>query len=289
MNKKNITVFALAALAILNVIIVIMIISNRVDSTYHSERETAELSAILDQGGISADVSVLPRQKPGYHVYSEKVSDDGFLSAMTGIFGEGSVDDGAFIQEKDGRTLKIGRDFAFEMSASGYSAPYGDMTTVKNETRSRLEKKVLSFLGLDRSVATPAAISYKTESAFEYGSGQTQITVREYVGGIMTENVITAVFSGDELEHANGRALLIRPTEDYTAKLCDCFDIMIKEKKYFSINGAARMTAEKIEYIYDTCFDVLGAVYLIPACSVQYTDGTVHIYDLVSGNLIQSN
>ena len=273
MNKKNITVFAIAALVLLNVVIAVMIMANRVDNMYHSEKEAKELSAILSEGGIFIDASALPRSKPDMQVYSSKTSGEAD-SSFYGLF-DGDVN--------------VGNDFSLSYAADGYTEPYGDVFPVTDKSAlDELEKTIFSFARLNRQQSSVVQISYRIASAEEYGGGQTKVTVYEYVGKIRSGNVITAVLSGGKIVFLSGTAMIVKPTEQYTAKLCDCFDVLLKEKKYFAVNGKGKMTIASVEYTYDMCFDVLGTSYLIPACTIEYTDGTQHLYDLVSGDLIRT-
>ena len=275
MNKKNITLFAVIMLAVLNVILAIMIISNRTEKMYHSEKEAQELAFVLSEGNITIDPSIIPRRDPEMAVYSAKVPDS-ILDSLKNEMSAGGV-------------VSIGRDFAIDYAEIGYREPYGDVSEITDGKKIKeIEKIIFSFFKLNRASSSAVSVSYRISSASEYGSGQIKAVVEEYIGEIRSENTLTAVISGGKTVRLYGSAVIIRPTEQYSAKLCNCFDLLVKEKKYFTSNSTKYMTINSVSYTYDTCFDVLGTAYLIPACRIEYTDGTSHLYDLVSGDLIRT-
>ncbi len=296
MSWKNLTWFAIAVLIIINSIFAITVFIDYRNNNYYDASSISEITEILSSSGITLDSENFPTRRVSLPVYNLPNSFYALGRAADALTGEKTETSGsAYTVEGDSGIFTLNGDFTFEyvdISYDGIGDEAGEKVTDKAELK-QLSSTALSFVDAmtaaanEESRQSAADLSYGVDDVYRIDDGVYTATIYEYIDTYKTVNTINVVVAAGKVVFADGSIMFALPTNKYSANNYELFGILIKEKRYFdSAENAVPMTISSIEYIYDMCFDVFDNIYLIPACAITYTDGTVHIYDIVSSDLI---
>ncbi|MBO4354194.1 MAG: hypothetical protein J5860_04565 [Clostridia bacterium] len=295
MSWRKLTWLAIAVLIIINAAFAITISSDYVSNNYYDAASVAGIIDILSESGITLENKDFPTKRVDLPVYNLPDSESALKSAAMAMSdGETEYADGAYTFRYGNGTLTLHGDFTFEYAADSYvPSEYGGEPLSNDKKAAKVKSASLSFIdGVVEEMGGEARkkiadISYAVDSVRLVSESTYRVGVCEYIDTYKTMNEIDVVVENGNVVSAKGSMIVLPPTGEFSANNFELFDILIKEKRYFDgVENAAPMTVSSIEYIYDMCFDVFNNIYLIPACAITYTDGTVHIYDVVSSDLI---
>lgn len=296
MSWKHLSSFAIAVLIIANVVFTILVVSEYEKNHYYDQSSIAELEELLAGSGIVISDGVLPKKRTDMRVYKSNVNDDGFYAAVSAFVGDKpeKEDGGYYFDGTDGR-YDVSEDFSFEYTRGGYEGEAGRSIAVSDKNAAeRAGKAVAEFMSFNKiwniqenkqAIKQP---EYKVEKLIVYsGTGALGAHIAEYFDGYKTGNYIDATVLGSEVMEASGKITFILPEVSFKAKNTDVFGVMISEKRRIDALGTGeKYTVVSVGYSLDLCFDVFGAAYLMPVCTVSYSDGTAFTYDVISGERI---
>jgi|GEM_PF-1481890 len=296
MSWKNLTWFAIAVLIIINAVFAIIVFSDYRSNNYYDASSISEMIDLLAQSDITLDNKIFPSKRLSLPVFSASDSVNSFERAVSSLAGEDAViSDGECTFEKNGGTYTLSEDYKIRFADDSYEyidKTAGEKVTDRSELR-HVKKAAQSFVGEilsasgDSAAKAAASLSYVADDVYRVGDGIYSATIREYIDTYKTVNTIKITVASGKVVFAEGSMMFAPPTNTFSANNYELFGILIKEKRYFdSLESTSPMTVSSIEYVYDVCFDVFNNVYMIPACAITYTDGTVHIYDVVSSDII---
>ena len=296
MSWKHLSTFAIAVLIVANVVFMILVFSEYGKNNYYDQSSIDELEELLEESNIELSAGVLPKKRTDMRVFKSSVKGDGLTAAVKALIGADpeKTDGGYYYKSADG-TYEATGDFSFSYVRDGYEGEQGRYIAVSDKNAAqRVKNTVVAFLNLrqvwetaenKQSIRQP---EYAVEKLMVYsGTGALGAHIAEYVDGYKTGNYIDATVIGEEVMAASGRVMFILPEESYKAKNTDVFSVMINEKRRVDALGTGeKYTVVSVEYSLELCFDVFGAAYLMPVCTVSYSDGTAFTYDVISGDRI---
>lgn len=296
MSWKHLSTFAIAVLIVANVVFMILVFSEYGKNNYYDQSSIEELEELLKGSNIELSAGVLPKKRTDMRVFKSNVKSDGFARAVTALIGaDPEVADGGYSYKSTDGKYEVSGDFSFTYVRDGYEGEQGRFIAVSDKNAAqRVLDTVVAFLNLrqvwetaenKQSIRQP---EYAVEKLMVYsGSGALGAHIAEYIDGLKTGNYIDATVIGEEVMEASGNVMFILPEESFKAKNTDVFGVMISEKRRIDALGTGeKYTVVSVGYSLELCFDVFGAAYLMPVCTVGYSDGTAFTYDVISGDRI---
>ena len=296
MSWKHLSSFAIAVLIVANIVFMVLVFSEYEKNHYYDQSSIDELEELLQDSNIELSAGVLPKKRTDMRVYKSNVDGARFSAAVkTLVGGDPQESDGVYVYVGNGGTYKVADDFTFSYTRDGYEGEQGRFIAVSDKNAAqRVKDAVAAFLNLrqifeiaenKQAIRQP---EYAVEKLTVYsGTGALGAHIAEYIDGYKTGNYIDATVIGSEVMTASGRVMFILPEISYKAKNTDVFGVMINEKRRIDALGTGeKYTVISVEYSLELCFDVFGAAYLMPVCTVGYSDGTAFTYDVISGDRI---
>lgn len=132
---------------------------------------------------------------------------------------------------------------------------------------------------------------YVFQTAEVYVSGGTFIVhVMQFLDGLAIADGAYFLVEGDRVMAADGMLSPAAPSSRLKAETLDLMDILFIEKtildERYRESGEVsreRRVLSSVTYFYEPYFGADGRFYLVPVCTLSYTDGKMSRYNLVSG------
>lgn len=294
MSWKNIKIYALIILIVMNVIVAALLISSGVSDKYYDGGSIDNLLSVLKKDDIIIEESNIPREKISLSVHETKFEQSSLLTVAEIISGaEGKLSDESVICENENGRFTINNDFSF----SYFTGFVPDDTIRKSVVGSKSILKQYEDIGIafmkisevqkcDFNTKSQRRTTYAIETLYRCNDGTYETIISEYLGSYKTGNKLRIVTHDNVVIFAEGTMMFVLPQSTFSVKNYDILTILTSEKNYFSKVEHDVMTVDSIEYGYELCFDVFGTGFLIPVCNISYITGILHSYDLVTGEMI---
>ena len=290
MSWRNIKIFALAILIVLNGLFLWLVSNQFVTMGKFTDEEIDNVIKILDNGNIHVEKSLINQEKISPNAYKGKLEFSKLLDIWDNVYSnvsnelnvisgrsrEGKV---SIDTELDFNFISIIRpgEYSFDDSLfenTGFDPNYyldSFNTAVFGEKFFDYVKVKLTCVGL-----------YTDEDGLEY------VKFRQtYDSNVINEGDINCVFVGGKLIYAEGFLLAIAPNNTISTNCVDILSILVKE------NGRIKTETNDEKTIVNivnglSYVKTKDTFYLVPTYRIIYADTNESVYDAITGEYLGS-
>lgn len=307
MSWKNLKIFAIAVLFVMNLFFGIEVYMQNKRMNFYSEKEIASVRGLLSESGLQVKEDYLRAKKVSPPAYMRRYGDGELLASVKSVFGN-VESDGDALTAVSGGIYRFGAGDGFEYRSSEDSPlpeeilENGNVSAIFmfDSYSERLEAAMKKVMRIESINALPQNKKAEKTSASLYrlyvtDDGKYFVSVfLQYIGKMQTSQAFSLVIDADgNVVSGNGTFSLLLPTEKLKTDCVDLLTILFDEKRwadeYFS--QPAQSTEQKknglelsaLYYSYDVYHAANGAEYYVPVINLIYSDGTSHSYNLIDG------
>ena len=289
MSWRNIRIFGLAVLIVLNAVFMYLVSTQYSAIGRYTDEEIDNTVKILENGNIHMDKSLIEKEKQSPVAFEGKVDinklrsiwDEVYsnvvleLNEITGRSREGKISINSDLMFTFVSIIRPG-EYSFDESKFGKIGEDADAYYESFKTAVFGDK----FLELI-STKLICTETYTDENGFVY------IKFEQYYDGLkIHEGDINCVFIGGKMIYAEGLLMAINTDDQLTTNSVDVLSILVRE------NGRVS-SEENLERTIVTIANGLSFVkanreklYLVPTYRIIYSDETESVYDAVTGDYL---
>ncbi|MBQ8497614.1 MAG: hypothetical protein IJ489_09200 [Clostridia bacterium] len=299
MSWKNLKIFAIITLLVMDIVFAFFVIERRYSVSYYDDTLIDSAITVFSASDLHVDRSFLEAKKKMPAVYTGKITSTLF-SEVTEAMERGGYqiqeDTGGmrFVGETD--EFFFGNDFIFTyISAEGIKLPSvlleeGLWVALSDgEEKTSVFQTAIDFLKSKALISdTFAHYSYDISCRYVYRLGGNYIVhLIQSVDGMALESGLYLLISDGNVTCADGTFSILLPKDKKSAENADLLNILFAEKAYIASldKNTSDYTVSDISYSYGLYFDSDDTFYLIPLCKITYLNGEERVYNFVSGKL----
>lgn len=283
MNWKNIKTFLIILLVAVNVFLAAMLIGRTSLKVYDKEA-VGNISALLSEGGISADDKFLNLKDNESKVYVCNIENNYSENVAIKLMGEYdevfATPDGAEFFGKDS-SLKLGDDFTLTYSKSDFNIP-DSCNQMNDDEIETLKEKISLVLGND----------FEIISAESSDSVQSATIMQTFDNKNIQNHTLKCYFDGDSLSYLDGTWCFLSIDDSFSAHTLDSVNILFIEKSALELarekdeNIPESLTVENMSICYCSHISLdASKLYLMPSWRIQWKENGIEdsYYNAVNG------
>ncbi|MCQ2771041.1 MAG: hypothetical protein MJ236_04500 [Clostridia bacterium] len=287
--------FAIIILVILNIVLTSLVVVSFARNNNYSRSSVESVLSLLKSSDIIVDKEIVPLKRVELDVYELTFNESEYMQVLKTFVGKNIFFEGeSYGASVASGQYSIDKDFSFVYTAhdgyepSQYKTEISDWT---NQTKYfNMSKQFLNYSLVAKDAINSGSakkISIHPNKLFRYNDGSYELEIDEYIGNYPTGNKVVINFVGDQIVKAAGRLTFIYPKTTYNAQNVDLINVLSNEKRYFDTMDHDVLTVSSIEYGYELRFDLYGNGFFFFFCSITYINDLVHVYDLITGKLVE--
>lgn len=298
MSWKNLKVFAIVTLLVMDIVFAVCVIERKVSVLYYKDSLIDSALTVFAESDLNVDPSFLKKRNlhPAVYLGTPDTAMRKHLTRTMQEKGFSSEEDvGGIRFSGENGEFFLGDDLTFSYLADAESRSPSAMlkegfwiAVSDEESLVSATETVKTFLG-DYGLLTDSFSKYRYEIICEriYRLGdQTVLRCIQYLDGMPLHNGFSLYLDGGAVVSADGTFALYSPNEKKSADNIGVMNVLFEEKSYIdTLTQDLDFTLSSISYSYGLYFDADGTFYLIPLCEVTYTNGEKRTYNFVSGKL----
>ncbi len=298
MSWKNLKIFAIVTLLVMDIIFAVCVAERKLSVLYYEDSLVDSAVTVFAESGLHVDRSFLKKRKTRPAVYLG-TTDSSARRQMIRTMQENGFspkeDEGGIRFLGENGEFFFGDDLTFSyFAAEDTKSPVemlqeGFWTAVSDaEETTRLMETVSEFLngyGLITDGFSKYRYDVDCENVYRLGD-ETILHCVQYLDGMPLHNGFSLYVSDGQIVSAEGIFAVLLPNEKKSAENIGVMNVLFEEKSYIdALTENQNFTLSSISYSYGLYFDADGTFYLIPLCEVAYTNGEKRTYNFVSGKL----
>ena len=289
MSWRNIRIFGLAVLIVLNAVFMYLVSTQYSAIGRYTDEEIDNAVMILDNGHLHIDKSLIEKEKKSPVAYDGKIDINKLISIWDEVYSNVSYDlDVISGRSREGK-ISINSDLEFSFVSiirpGEYSFDDSKFEEVGEEAETYYESFKTAVFGDKFFEKTNTELqcvgTYTEENGFVYAKFK-----QLYDGLIVHEGDIRCVFIGGKMIYAEGLLVAVDTDNVLTTNCVDILSILVRE------NGRVN-TEENIDKSIVSIKNGLSFVdasrdkfYLVPTYRIIYSDETESVYDAVTGDYL---
>lgn len=304
MSWKNLKIFAIAVLLVMNVFFGIEVRWQYKRMNYYSESEIASVGKLLSESGLSVGEKYLRAKKVSVPAYMRNYGEEELALAVGALFGDVSRDGEELVAQ--GGSYRFSQNGTFEYrSAQGVVMPTAlissdDISAIfmldnySEKLEAAMEKAMrtgdINSLPQNKKAEKTSARLYRlyvTDDGKYYAA-----MFLQYIGKMQTSQAFYLVIdAGGNVISGEGEFSLLLPTEKLKTDCVDLLTVLFDEKRWADENlpsqstvaAKNRLELSALYYSYDVYRAADGKEYYVPVINLIYSDGTAHSYNMIDG------
>lgn len=297
MKSRNIKILAIVFILIINIVFAILI-SNRISyNKYYNSEDLDTLYSLLSESNVIIPKDLMKYTKVKMNAYTYRPNVDTLEDLIKRNYSVSAFDkysneidfeynDGSMFLTTESTIDYLYNDYIEE--SLDYLLSVND---ISSELINSYTNKIKSFLNYtkiqkDRLNRSASKCDIILDSVYKTRRGNYYLIFNQKIGENDIINTFSCVISNDTIVRIQGELFLLFPQTQLQTENASMIDILMNEKKYFDEQKLSeKINMENIEYCYEFCFDGYDKYYFIPICKITYSNGTVRLYDYVTGEI----
>ena len=303
MSWKNLKILAIAILFVVDVFFFFSIAERNHATRYYPDSLIESANAVFRESNLYVDRSILSARIVTMPAYEGNASYDElpFVATMRdAVYTRRQETSGVRFIGEDGEFF-FGNDFSFfyfdPTSSDRPSILLEGEDYVLSEQSVRtdaVKNTVEAFLAEWSLLPNGGRYTYAFETDTFYVSEDHYIVhMTQSIGGYEIGDGLYFLVAQGRVLAADGVFVPFGVETRMRADTVGIMDVFLSEKKYLDDSYRAsgevsrkNMVLAGVSYAYQPYFDTNGELYLVPVCTVRYTDGETRRYNFVSGKML---
>ena len=289
MSWRNIRIFGLAVLIVLNAVFMYLVSTQYSAIGRYTDEEIDNTVIILENGNIHIDRSLIEKEKNSPEAYDGKID----INRLRNIWDEVYSNVVFELDEITGRSregkISINSDLMFTFVSiirpGEYSFDESKFEKIGEEANTYYESFKTAIFGdkFLEKISTKLVCTgiYSDDNGFVYTKFE-----QYYDGQIIHEGDINCVFIGGKMIYAEGLLLAIDKDRTLTTNCVDILSILVRENGRVNSEENHDRTIVSIENGLSFVKANREKFYLVPTYRIIYSDNTESVYDAVTGDFL---